>query len=81
MSGNPSTHPGLVSLYDLSKDCRHPELQFTQPLARFGHESGFAPDGHTFYATGTATESITAIDVSDTRTRTCSGRARSTPTA
>ena len=49
-----------------SSDCRHPELQFTRPLARFGHESGFAQDGRTFYATGTATESITAIDVTDT---------------
>src|SRR3954465_15720063 len=37
VSGNPSTYPGLVSLYDLSKDCREPELQFTRPLARFGH--------------------------------------------
>ena len=37
----------------------------TELLARFGHESGFSPDGKTFYATGTATQSITAIDVSD----------------
>ena len=42
-------------------------LQFTKPFARFGHESGFSPDGRTFYATGTATESITAIDVADTK--------------
>jgi hypothetical protein len=67
VSGNPATYPGLVSLYEISKDCRTPELQFTRPLARLGHESGFAPDGRTFYATGTATESITAIDVSNLR--------------
>jgi hypothetical protein len=42
-------------------------LQFTKPLARLGHESGFSIDGRTFYATGTATQSITAIDVSDTK--------------
>jgi hypothetical protein len=65
VSGNPSTYPGVVSLYDAHADCRHPELQFTKPLARFGHESGFAQDGRTFYATGTATQAITAIDVSD----------------
>ncbi len=41
-------------------------LQFTKPLARFGHESGFSIDGKTFYATGTATQSITAIDVTNT---------------
>ncbi len=63
--GNPSTYPGLVSIYDASADCRHPKLQHTGLLARFGHESGFAPDGNTFYATGTAVQSIAAIDVTD----------------
>jgi hypothetical protein len=63
--GNPSTYPGMVSIYDASKDCRHPVHTFTGVLARYGHESGFAPDGRTFYATGTATKAITAIDVTD----------------
>jgi hypothetical protein len=63
--GNPSTYPGLVSIYDVSADCRHPVLQSTSLVARFGHESGFAPDGKTFYAAGTALEAITAIDVTD----------------
>lgn len=63
--GNPSTYPGLVSIYDASKDCRHPVLQSTSLVARFGHESGFTEDGKTFYATGTAVEAITAIDVTD----------------
>ena len=63
--GNPSTYPGLVSIYDVRKDCRHPVLQSTRPVARLGHESGFSPDGKTFYATGTAVEAITAVDVTD----------------
>lgn len=63
--GNPSTYPGLVSIYDAHADCRHPKLQYTGLLARLGHESGFSVDGNTFYATGTATQSITAIDVTD----------------
>ncbi|HYF26214.1 MAG TPA: hypothetical protein VD931_10790 [Baekduia sp.] len=63
--GNPATYPGLVSIYDASQDCRHPVLQSTAPVARLGHESGFSPDGRTFYAAATATESITAIDVTD----------------
>lgn len=63
--GNPATAPGLVSIYDAHEDCRHPQLQSTQLLARLGHESGFSQDGRTFYATGTATTSITAIDVTD----------------
>ncbi len=66
--GNPATYPGLVSIYDVSKDCRHPALQSTSLVARLGHESGFAPDGRTFYATGTAYQAITAIDVSDPKT-------------
>src|SRR6202008_4259543 len=37
--GNPSTYPGLVSIYDVHADCRHPVLQSTQPVARIGHES------------------------------------------
>jgi hypothetical protein len=63
--GNPTTYPGLVSIYDVHGDCRHPVLQSTKPVARLGHESGFAPDGKTFYATGTAVKSITAVDVTD----------------
>jgi hypothetical protein len=63
--GNPSTYPGLVSLYDVRQDCRHPVLQSSKAVARLGHESGFSPDGRTFYATATAVKSITAVDVTD----------------
>jgi hypothetical protein len=65
VTGNPSTYPGLVSVYDVSKDCRHPVLQSTQPVARLGHESGFSPDGKTFYAAGTGSASITAVDLTN----------------
>jgi len=65
VNGNPSTEPGLVSIYDAHADCRHPVLQSTSPVARLGHESGFSEDGKTFYATATSTQSITAIDVTD----------------
>ena len=63
--GNPTTDPGLVSIYDVRSDCRHPKLQSTRPVARLGHESGFSQDGRTFYAAGTAVNSITAVDVTD----------------
>ena len=63
--GNPTTYPGLVSIYDVRSDCRKPRLLSTAPVARLGHESGFAPDGNTFYATSTATASTTAVDVTD----------------
>jgi hypothetical protein len=65
VNGNPATEPGLFSIYDVHADCRHPVLDATKLVAPFGHESGFSPDGKTFYATGTATPSITAIDVTN----------------
>jgi hypothetical protein len=65
VSGNPAFYPGVVSIYDVSKDCRHPVLDFTGLLAKAGHESGFSLDGKTFYATGTGYKTITAIDVTD----------------
>ncbi len=65
VNGNPSTSPGLVAIYDVSADCRHPVLQSLAPVARWGHESGFSADGKTFYATSTAFQDITAIDVTD----------------
>jgi hypothetical protein len=63
--GNPPTYPGLVSIYDVRSDCRHPQLDSTKLVARLGHESGFSSDGKTFYATSTATKSITAVDVTN----------------
>jgi hypothetical protein len=63
--GNPATYPGLVSIYDASQDCRHPVLDSTALVARFGHEGNFSADGKTFYAAGTGVQSVTAIDVTD----------------
>jgi hypothetical protein len=68
VSGNLSAEPGFVSIYDVSADCRHPVLQSTSPVARLGHESGFAPDGRTFYATSVSFNAITAIDVTNPKT-------------
>jgi hypothetical protein len=65
VDGNPATEPGVVAIYSVHDDCRHPALQSMGLLARFGHESGFSQDGRTFYATGTAIQAITAIDVTD----------------
>src|SRR4051794_36143623 len=63
--GNPDTYPGQVTIYSVSADCRHPQLQSASLVARLGHESGFSYDGKTFYATSTATKSVTAVDVTD----------------
>ena len=65
--GNPIVYPGHVDIYDLNEDCRHPELQSSLPVGVLGHESGFAPDGNTFYATSIGTGHVTAVDVSNPR--------------
>ena len=63
--GYPATAPGFVDVYDVSADCRDPQLLSTLPLAVAGHEGGLSPDGLTYWATTTAAPGITAIDVSD----------------
>jgi len=68
VNGNPASEPGMVSIFDVSKDCRHPVEDYTGLIARLGHESGFSEDGKTFYATATAYNNIAAIDVTDPKT-------------
>jgi len=63
--GTPATAPGFVDLYDVRTDCRRPVLQSTSPVGILGHESGFAPDGKTLYATSIGTGQVTAVDVSN----------------
>ncbi len=66
--GNPFQYPGGVDVYDISKDCRHPQVMAAAfPAAPFGHESGMAPDGLTFYPTSLGTNDTTAVDISNPR--------------
>jgi hypothetical protein len=59
--------PGIVDVYDVSQDCRHPVLQSSSPLGILGHESGFSPDGRTLWISTTARAGVAAIDVSNPR--------------
>lgn len=61
--GMPATYPTTVDVYDVSKDCRHPVLDSVFP-AGLGHESGFAPDGKTFYISSN-TGFMSAVDLTD----------------
>lgn len=61
----------FFDVYDVS-DCAHPvQLNgiggtgLELPANVLGHEGNWSPDGKTYWATGTAAGSITAIDVSD----------------
>ena len=63
--GNPVFYPGFIDVYDLNDDCRHPALQSSLPVGLLGHESGFAPDGNTFYATSISSGNVTAVDLTN----------------
>jgi hypothetical protein len=65
VAGNLMTAPGQLDLYDVRRDCRQPRLISSLPLGGLGHESGFAPDGRTFYTSSTFGQLVTAVDVSD----------------
>ena len=66
--GNPIQYPGGVDVYDIGEDCRHPvPMSAAFPGSAFGHESGMAPDGLTFYPTSIGTDDTTAVDISNMR--------------
>src|SRR5919106_78272 len=65
VAGNATFAPGIVDVYDVSQDCRHPVLRSSTPVGIFGHESGMAPDGKTFYSASPATRTIVAVDISN----------------
>jgi len=65
--GNPFTNIGVLELYDVRTNCRAPKLLSSTNTAVLGHESGFAADGNTFYASSTGGQTFAAIDVKDPR--------------
>lgn len=65
VTANPVWYPGFVDIYDVSEDCRAPVLKASAPVGGLGHESGFAPDGKTFYSASLSGNIMTAVDVSN----------------
>ena len=61
----PTFNPGFVDIYDVSQDCRTPVLKSSTPLGVLGHESGWAPDGNTFYVGSLYGHTLAAVDVAD----------------
>jgi hypothetical protein len=62
----------FFDVYDIATDCAHPKLlnsvngeRLTLPANVLGHEGTWSPDGRTYWASGLAAGSLTAIDVSD----------------
>lgn len=65
--GNAATAPGMLDVYDVSQDCRAPRLLSSTPAGFLGHESGFSPDGRTYYASSLLADTITAVDLTNPR--------------
>lgn len=65
--GTLATAPGVLDVYDVRSDCRKPRLLSSTLSGVLGHESGFSPDGQTFWTAGAAGFTITAVDLADPR--------------
>src|SRR4051812_25164035 len=65
--GYPTWNPGFVDVYDVSQDCRHSVLDSSSPMGVLGHESGFAPDGKTFYVASLYAHTLAAVDLTNPR--------------
>lgn len=65
--GTLGTAPGILDVYDVSQDCRKPRLMSTTLSGVMGHESGFSPDGQTFWTAGAAGFTLTAVDLTEPR--------------
>jgi hypothetical protein len=55
--------PGIVDIYDISKNCLLPSLKSSTPLGVYGHEGAFSPDGTIYYSASQSTETIVALDI------------------
>ncbi|MFL6105576.1 MAG: hypothetical protein ACJ716_08810 [Marmoricola sp.] len=64
--GTALTAPGVLDVYDVKTDCRHPKRLSESLKGILGHESGFSPDGKTYYVAGVA-GLLTAVDLTDPR--------------
>ena len=65
VAGNLTTNVGVIDVYDISQDCRHPVLRSSSPVGFLGHESGMAPDGRTFYSASPSSATVVAVDLSN----------------
>ena len=58
------TATGTLDVYSVGDDCTNPKLLATSPLGLLGHESGFAPDGNTFWVSSNG-QTLSAVDLRD----------------
>ena len=63
--GNAFSNLGILEVYDVRTNCRQPRLLSRTTQAVLGHESGWSPDGRTFYASSSGGQTFVALDLSD----------------
>jgi hypothetical protein len=63
--GYPTWNPGFVDVYSVKQDCLHPTLESSTPMGVLGHESGFSPDGKTFYVASLYAHTLAAVDLTN----------------
>ena len=63
--GYPTFNPGFIDIYDVSKDCRHPQLQSSSPMGILGHEGNLSLDGKTFYVSSAGGHTLAAVDITN----------------
>lgn len=65
--GTLATAPGVMDVYDVKTDCRHPKLLSSTTAGYFGHESGLTVDGKTWWVGGAVGMNLSAVDLTDPR--------------
>ncbi|MFT5563318.1 MAG: hypothetical protein ACI970_000029 [Myxococcota bacterium] len=64
-AAEPIELPAVLDLYDLTQDCRQPQLISSTPMPVLAHESGMSANGDLFWASMTNEPYIWAIDISE----------------
>jgi hypothetical protein len=64
-AAEPIELPAILDIYDLTQDCRQPQLISSTPMPLLAHESGLSPNGNLFWATMTNEPYVWAIDITD----------------
>jgi hypothetical protein len=65
VAGSATAQVGVVDVWSVRDDCRHPVLQSSLPVTLLGHEGAFSPDGRTYWAATTFMAGLTAVDLTD----------------
>jgi len=66
LAGYQSNGP-VLDVYDVKKDCTHPELQKSFELGGSGHAGQFSTDGTIYYASSLYSGELFAVDLADPR--------------